>query len=700
MLRPWLLVGIIALTTGLGHLRPIQEVDTPMHLTQAETVLRLGTAVYPDETSFTVPGRPFHDHPWLGQLMLWSAYQVGGFEALSVLTALLGALAVVLVGWAAWVYSERRPWITELTTATVAAVIAWRVTPRPLLLFLIFLPLALVLVYFYMRADPRRRFVWGLGLVALQVVWIPSHGSFVLLPVLTLIAVGSMIPTEGFRKALCGTLVVVPMVLVMVALTDVRAHLGLIGNVALGDATRHISEMRPLKLGDLMPHYVNSIFFLDLLLALAGWRITYRLRSSKSELPGSSGPRSKDWPRGYAWSAGLADASFFMLGLALTLTARRFRAAWAVLTIPLVVRPRADDDGTEPGWLRYAALVAALTFVPAVIDNDIRREPSRGFGVGLDRDAFPVDVAEFVKGRRLVGNLLNPYDDGGYLYFALRPDVKIAIDGRTPTVFDDELFFLIREAGRNPHALRAFVRRYAPDMVLTRQDWPQCALLRADPGWRPVFIDAERALFLHRGFREDVEALAALDPCRPQESLRGACSRDPSVVNADLGAMATGGRQPPFVLRLRSEFAGACRRDYSEARRWAAAALEGGTRRPEAWMTYARAVAASGPVPEALEAIEQALQMGAGPDAEWMRARLYLRSGQTAVAAEAYSALASRWLDRMPPEARLEYAEALMAEGQEQAAVLHLQRVLWTVTSTRARRLREQLVGDGVRRLR
>jgi hypothetical protein len=665
---PWLGLLVVALLTGLGDLRPVADPDTPWHLQQAAEVLRHKSIVYPDTTSFTVPGKEYANHPWLGELFMLMLFQLGGFAALSYLTAAAGFLSTILVGWAAWEYSERRPSITLLTTALVAACVSWRLGPRPLLLFLCFLPLGLVLARRFAIAEERRRvYLLAGALCLLQLVWIPSHGSYVLLPLVCAVSVTATFRAWGLGVALRRLGLAVALGLLILVFTDIGTHASLIHNVAFGDATSYIREMRPLRPARLVPTHINSILFLDLLLLLGLGR-AFRRRGAPVE-----------------------DVGLMLLGMALTLTAHRFRAAWALLSIPWAARP---VPGEERPWLRIASILAVLVAVPALVANDVRRDPIQGFGPGLARDSFPVDSTSFLENIDAEGKLLNIYSDGGYLAFRLGPKVRIAIDGRTPTLFDDELYFSIRAAALHRSAFDAFVLRYAPDMILTDPARPVCRMLSQDPRWRAVFLGFDRALFFRSEFMTDIPGVEAVAPCDASASLMERCTEGRAAeMGQELAQMRRVVPGSPYLLTLESRLAGACLGDYRKAREFAEAALVSGSRRPEVVFARAQALAATKGWAEARDEAERAYALGAGIRALFLKARAQMELGEVDEALETYEGGARELGDRLSVRMRLEYAEALAAAGRREQAALHARRALWVSGSTRARDLIRSLSG-------
>lgn len=666
------MVVVIALLMGLGHLRPVDDPDTPWHLQQAERVLAHGWPTYVDNTSFTAPGRTYVNHCWLGQFALLAVYQTTGFGGLSLFTAIMAAVAVLSIAWAAWTFSCGRPWLTVLVTSVVAAIVHWRISPRPLLFFMVFLPLGLVLGLRLARSAPGRAWRPGLMLLGLQAVWLPIHGSFVLLPATTVILLGGAYRAHGVRVALHRLVWPVAMFGLILLGNDITIHLRLIGDVALGDATTHIAEMRPMALHQLLPGRFNSILFLDLLLAIGVVRGALRRPIHVEHI------------------------ALALLGMALAFTAHRFRAAWGILCIPIAAGSDRSDRA-ESSWMKRAA-VAALVCVPLVNWNSEQRDPTRGFGLGLHTDGYPVDVAGYLEAIEAKGHLLNHYDDGGYLAFRLGPDVRIAIDGRTPGFFEEELFFQIRELQRNAHARARFEKTYAPDMILARRDQPLCEDLMGADHWQPAYAGVDRILFLRRGFRTDIDRLETIERCP------FALPRSPSCVpgrreatRRDLRRLLAHTPAGVYGQIATSVFTAVCERDPSSATRWSAAALATGTGRHEVWLTHARALVAAGRPEDAIEVARQAEGLDKTTSSRVLRAWIERATGRTSDALDTLRPVVEELGDRLPVATRLEYAELLAEDGQWRAAKLQAERVLWVVSSTRARTLLNRVPpADGV----
>ncbi len=109
---------------------------------------------------------------------------------------------------------------------------------------------------------------------------------------------------------------------------------------------------------------------------------------------------------------------------------------------------------------------------------------------------------------QIKGRLYNTYGHGGYLIWHLWPDIPVFIDGRTPTIYDDDFFWLYVLAEQNKEIWQKVVKEYGIEIVLAEDNrgvgyanlfyW-----LDEDEGWRLVAFDDNSNLYLKKGGRFD-----------------------------------------------------------------------------------------------------------------------------------------------------------------------------------------------------
>ena len=189
----------------------------------------------------------------------------------------------------------------------------------------------------------------------------------------------------------------------------------------------------------------------------------------------------------------LEELIFLALGFGLAIRHQRMLFVFGILAAPIVCRLLANAwDKYDPARdLRLAnavMIVAALCTIVAAFPTpgQIQRQ--------VKKDS-PVQAVDYIRRSGLKGRILNAYEFGGYLIWAL-PEQKVFIDGRCD-IFD--WTGVLAEYGRwatlseDPKLL---LEKYGIDYCLFRKDAPQTQVLRYLPGWKKVYEDEVAAIFV------------------------------------------------------------------------------------------------------------------------------------------------------------------------------------------------------------
>lgn len=187
----YLVLGaLLALMFFLGCF-PMADFDVWWHLRTGQLILQQGAVPRVDVFTYTNAGRPWIDVYWLFQIAIAGLYRLGGASALVLLKALAGTGVVALALLA------RRPdgkaWPAVVVWLPAAVVLSGRLCERPELFSLLFVAAFLAVLG---RAAKRPNLLWLLP--AIQLLWVNSHGFFVLGP-LALAAYGSQWLYERWR---------------------------------------------------------------------------------------------------------------------------------------------------------------------------------------------------------------------------------------------------------------------------------------------------------------------------------------------------------------------------------------------------------------------------------------------------------------------------------------------------------------------
>ena len=169
-----MLVALLGLALLLGCF-PMSDFDVWWHLRTARLIVESHAVPKVDVLTYTNAGRPWIDLYWFFQLVLGGLYKLGGVSALVLMKAIGGALVVYL----AWLSRRRggRHWPLLLVWLPALIVVSGRLCERPELFSLIYLAGFFAVLA---NASEKPRLFWLLPL--LQVLWVNSHGFFVLGP--------------------------------------------------------------------------------------------------------------------------------------------------------------------------------------------------------------------------------------------------------------------------------------------------------------------------------------------------------------------------------------------------------------------------------------------------------------------------------------------------------------------------------------
>ncbi len=484
--RPTIRRAAVALVLGLAALvqvEPIADLDLWWLLKAGEHMVATRTLLTADPFSWTAAGRPWLNHAWGFELVLYGVYALAGFRGLG----LLGPL-FALVTFALLYRTLRRDGIAAgwaLGVVAGAALLTrgfW--TPRPQVVTYLALAALWAVVWEY-REGREDRLAWLPPLLAL---WANLHGGFLVgLGVLGLAAVGQVADAlfdggaEAPRVASARRLLAVWVLSAAAALANpfhARAllfPLHVVGDRAAKDAI--LEWLSPAF------HYPELRLFEVLLLLLLGLPWLGRRRPL------------------------LGDVGLLLAFVYLSLDAIRNIPLLVVVLAPVVghlvaeagaaLRPVAVGLVRSPDP-RAWALAGLVLLAPVAGLRDLaslRRAPSLPrWGVG---DVYPARAAEFLLAARLPGRLYNDYGWGGYLTWRLFPHYRVFIDGRV-AIYPAEVredYFTIHDV--RPGWAEALARRRI-ELLLLRRAAPLATVLRETPGWRVAYEDDRAVVFQRR----------------------------------------------------------------------------------------------------------------------------------------------------------------------------------------------------------
>jgi hypothetical protein len=107
----------------------------------------------------------------------------------------------------------------------------------------------------------------------------------------------------------------------------------------------------------------------------------------------------------------------------------------------------------------------------------------------------PVRAVGLLRASGISGNLAIDFDWGLYAMYHLTPAIKISVDGRRETAYDDRVYHQNLDFRFGRGDWEALLREHDTQLALVRRLHPPDNLLRLKPGWTLLYEDPLAALF-------------------------------------------------------------------------------------------------------------------------------------------------------------------------------------------------------------
>jgi hypothetical protein len=407
---------------------------------------------------------PFHAHEWLASVALYWFDRVLGEHLLILANGLLGLALFALL----WRLSFRLSggFVASLLLAVaVMATANYRHYLRPELFALI---LALGVLGLLVEYRSSRKWRYLLACMPLAVLWANSHGSFpVALVLAAAFAAGAAWEARAPRASApylaCGAL----MALAMLANPYGAQLFRFAWEVQGAEFLRtYVYEWTPTLTGP----FVGSRGF---------WAFVAFACLAATVLA-------------YGWRrVPLSGALLLVIFGGLALQTQRHIAFFAVVSVyPLsaALAPTAARLDRSARALGAAAALLACGVALLVRYGNLYG----GYPYAVASNHFSPGLIDYVRERKLEGNVLNSYALGAEIVYRFYPSLRPSIDSRID-VYGREYFERMLTVQNEEQAFRQFVARYGVRYVLLL--WPEFELgLRRMPGlqaegWRIVFVD-------------------------------------------------------------------------------------------------------------------------------------------------------------------------------------------------------------------
>jgi len=485
----WALLAVCTMAAFIS-MQPTAPNDFWWHLKAGQLIATSGLPTT-NLFAWTLPAdHPYVYQSWLGELLFYWIYQLGGLQLVVFTRNLLGMLAFGMVAWETQQRTGSWRWGAAATALAAAMTINNLTTRTQNWSWLPFMATFMLLSRY---AEGRLRARWLAALPLIMVFWVNAHGGFVL----GILVAGAFAAGETLRRLFkqpraLGWMELQPLYAAaggMAAATIVNPlGVGVFGYVRtlLNDSSSQsfINEWQTPNPRDL----AGAFFYLGVLALLAAFAFQRR-RPTFTDVVLACG---------LAWQAFVGVRYVVWFGMAAMPIAAQALAARPVFSLG-AERPA---GGRERGGGAAANLMAAGLLLMVVASVQPWVKPLLPFPTyyraqfvdvpgapQLFSAATPVGAVEHLRAEPCAGPIFNEMGYGSYMAWALYPRAQSFIDPRVE-LFPRELWvdYIALHNGSNVAAL---LGRYGVACVLLdAPTQPKLAAAMAGlPGWQRSFAD-------------------------------------------------------------------------------------------------------------------------------------------------------------------------------------------------------------------
>lgn len=458
----------LSLLLVIIFLTPLRSNDLWWHLDSGRWMLQHGEYLGQEVRSFNIPGTEWPNFSWLFQVSIAAVEAVAGFWGLLLLKAASCGLMLFLL------FRSVPPQVLPVALLLSALLLSWRIFPylylRPHLFEGVFLATAIL---FFHQARNSRDALWYALLILL---WANCHGSVVIGA--AAIALHYVLGGEFKLPERKGLIRRLPVGLLLWSMIFVTPN----GFDILDLLVRHVD-------GDYLNIYIREWFAPDFLHPLMFIALIASITVAV-------------FRRGVLTPAELL---LIVLFLVLGNHSRRFQFELALL----LIRPTAilldmwvtwfvNRIGLTRvywSWL-YGLFLTALLIAVYPPPYPWDRMPTSDYP--LQNRRFPhvaMAVLQPVLDQVSELKVLNDYGWGGYLGWQGKGKLKVYIDGRTPTVFSEEMMLSLILAQNKPQSLLDLARRWDVDAIVLKRG-SRLPISLWSGAWRLVAFDSISVVYL------------------------------------------------------------------------------------------------------------------------------------------------------------------------------------------------------------
>ena len=426
----------------------IGNYDIWWHLNLGRSILNTGTISIIDTFTYTHYGLPQYNGEWLGDLIFFLVYNLGGIFGLLLLKAVFVLGIFYFIYRALLVGSDKQDvnWLyASLTTmGVIFFAIKFRLLMRPFLFSYLFVSFFMFIILHWHQYKNKK---YLLMLLPVQLIWANSSKGAFLGPLLVVIYLFSelvsllierrlpvvykqwlqsdvtaeknfsgLIKPDGFKFMAGFSFLLFVVSIAQPELWYIYKYF-LYGILFGGDVVVSVGEQMPLSISLLWGYGLRYTLGLQIVFILALLGLFLR-RSHLNVF--------------YI----LLFIVFFFQVILMIRMASFFSIVMAPVVVPVVYFIIQKID-SHPRMSRIRPGFLVFILVVVVTGNSLTKWSD--LGLGLNRKNIPTGSLNFVEQNNISGPVFNSYPFGGFLAWK-RPESRVYIDGRINQLFDSEFY--------------------------------------------------------------------------------------------------------------------------------------------------------------------------------------------------------------------------------------------------------------------
>lgn len=507
----------------------LSAIDLGRHLENGRLVFSQPDVLFKNFYSYTEPDHDFINHHWLGGVIFYVVYLVGGFNLLSIFNILL-ALAVFL-SFFKLAYKRAGFYLPAILSLPVILLFSERVEIRPEIFSYLFLALTWIILETGKLSTRRKLFI----LVPLFILWANIHIYFFLGLALIAFKLAEKFLSQVFDGSNYDWKVRLKnawfkikkdffkfLLLVSVCLITPNHWRGLFYpfNILQSYGYQVAENKSIFFLQNLMLNYNFNIFKLLLVLLLVGLAANWFFYQK---------PRWLDSFFGIFVSvlALFASRNLALFGLvALVLISTSLKRPLEFLWSGAVANYQDISAKIKKYFPIFPGTLIILLIIFLSSDYQGRNNFLKGnFGLGLN--AGETDSFQFFKDSGLSGPMFNNYDGGSALIFGLDNQEKVFVDNRpeaySPQFFSDLYLPMQTDVAKWQEALAQYNFKLIYFAHTDSTPWSRTFLTRilADSDWSLFYFDRYYVILARKSeFSTELLNKYALDSWAFRDRLR------------------------------------------------------------------------------------------------------------------------------------------------------------------------------------